>query len=68
MYKLVELISMIDKLDDICIITEDYHKLYYGRVMNIPEYLLTYSVIENSLSVDMDDTNYPYFIVKVAVN
>lgn len=65
MYRLANLISMIDKLDDICIITEDYHKLYYGRVMNIPEYLLTYSVVENSLSVDVDNTNYPYFIVKV---
>lgn len=65
MYRLANLISMIDKLDDICIITEDYHKLYYGRVMNIPEYLLTYSVIENSLSVDVDNTNYPYFVVKV---
>lgn len=68
MYRLLDLIVMIDELDDICIITENYHKLYYGRVMNIPEYLLTYSIIENSLSVDMDDTNYPYFIVKVAVN
>jgi len=65
MHKLVDLISMIDELDDICIITEDYCKLYYGRMMNIPNCLLDYSIVDGSLSLDVDKTNYPYFVVKV---
>lgn len=64
-YTIKDLLSILDELDTICIITEDYCKLYYGRIMNIPEKLLNCMVVNNSLSVNVDDSNYPYFVVKV---
>ena len=65
MHKLKDLVSVMDELDDICILTENYGKLYYGRIMNIPEHLLNCFVINGSLSLDVDKTNYPYFVIKV---
>lgn len=63
--KVRDFISTADELDDICILTVGYRKLYYGRIMNMPEYLLDCSIVNGSLSVDVDKTNYPYFVMKV---
>lgn len=57
------LYSILDKLDDICILTTSYRKIYYGRVINLPDYFLSCSIV--SISVNVDDVNYPYFVVMV---
>ena len=79
--KVCHLINYLDELDDILILRTDafkndeindlkqncYLQVYYGRVMNIPEYLKDYYLITNEkpLSLNMDNSNYPYFILKV---
>ena len=78
MIKLNQFISIFDNFNDIKILRADchkdniynynpafYHQIYFGKILDMSEDLMDYYVVENSLSAEIDDTNYPYFTIVV---
>lgn len=72
--QLRDLLFILNEYNDIKILRVDCqdHEVYYGKVMDIPEYLYDYYLVKDSmgnpLSTDIDDTNYPYFTLIVSKN